>query len=32
MNNYEKLGAFYLGKLFDMQAGRSKEELLLYDA
>lgn len=32
MQDYEKLGAFYLGKEFDLGAGRSTENLLLYDA
>ena len=29
---YEKLGAFYLGKTFDMERGKPTDELLLYDA
>ena len=29
---YEKLGSFYLGKLYDFDKGDTKEELLLYDA
>ncbi|MBN1356489.1 ATP-binding protein [bacterium] len=32
MNNYEKLGAFYLGKEFDLEAGKMTENLLLYDS
>ncbi len=32
MNDYEKLGAFYLGKTFDMAAGRQNDELVLYDS
>jgi len=30
--DYEKLGAFYLGRVFDPKAGRATDELLLYDA
>ncbi len=30
--DYEKLGAFYLGKIFDHNARETKEEPLLYDA
>ena len=30
--NYEKLGAFYLGKIYDMAAGKALPELLLYDS
>lgn len=32
MQDYEKLGAFYLGKLFDLSSGKVRDELLLYDA
>jgi phage host-nuclease inhibitor protein Gam len=32
VQNYEKLGAFYLGKLYDLAAGKVRDELLLYDA
>ena len=32
MNDYEKLGAFYLGKAFDLEADRQKDELILYDS
>ncbi|NOR14463.1 MAG: DUF87 domain-containing protein, partial [Candidatus Aminicenantes bacterium] len=32
MQDYEKLGAFYLGRLFDLENGRTQEELLLYDS
>ncbi|MBN1676394.1 MAG: ATP-binding protein [Kiritimatiellae bacterium] len=32
MQDYEKLGAFYLGKHYDMDAGTVRDELLLYDA
>ena len=32
MEDYEKLGSFYLGKLFDPQAGQTTGDLLLYDA
>jgi hypothetical protein len=31
-NDYEKLGAFYLGKVFDPATGRNVEEPLLYDS
>src|SRR5512147_462174 len=30
--DYEKLGAFYLGRIFDPRQGRPSDELLLYDA
>jgi len=32
MESYEKLGAFYLGKTFDPQAGQVEDDLVLYDA
>jgi hypothetical protein len=32
MNEYEKLGAFYLGKEYDLQTGKRQEDLLLYDS
>lgn len=32
MQNFEKLGAFYLGKVFDGASNRVAEELLLYDS
>ncbi len=32
MQDYEKLGAFYLGRLFDPAAGKTKDDLLLYDS
>ncbi|QDT51044.1 AAA-like domain protein [Symmachiella dynata] len=32
MQNFEKLGAFYLGKLFDMTRAALRDELLLYDS
>jgi hypothetical protein len=32
MENYEKLGVFYLGRAHDMVAKKSKDELLLYDS
>ena len=32
MENFEKLGAFYLGKVFDMHTGKTKDELILYDS
>jgi hypothetical protein len=32
MQPFEKLGAFYLGKLFDPDGGKVRDDLLLYDA
>jgi hypothetical protein len=32
MNNYEKLGAFYLGKAFDLASHTRKDDLILYDS
>ena len=32
MNAYEKLGAFYLGKEYDMTAQQLKDDLVLYDS
>ena len=32
MIDYEKLGAFYLGKSFDMAAGEVQDDLILYDS
>ena len=32
VETFEKLGAFYLGKQYDLAAGEVEEELLLYDA
>ncbi|MCA9075040.1 MAG: ATP-binding protein [Planctomycetaceae bacterium] len=32
MIDYEKLGAFYLGKSFDMHAGEIRDDLVLYDS
>jgi hypothetical protein len=32
MNEFERLGAFYLGRVFDPQARQAKDELLLYDS
>jgi hypothetical protein len=32
MQDFEKLGAFYLGRCFDIEQARAKEELLLYDS
>ena len=32
MQDFEKLGAFYLGKVFDVSAKRPAEDLLLYDS
>jgi hypothetical protein len=32
MADFEKLGAFYLGRLYDLDKGARREDLLLYDA
>jgi Helicase HerA, central domain len=32
MQDYEKLGAFYLGKTYDTNAGKLNDELLMYDS
>lgn len=32
MQDFEKLGAFYLGKRYDLQAKQPRDELVLYDA
>ncbi len=32
MEDFEKLGAFYLGKIFDVKAQNIKDEILLYDS
>jgi hypothetical protein len=32
MQDYEKLGVFYLGRVYDPDAGRTKDDLLLYDS
>ncbi len=32
MQDYEKLGAFYLGKAFDIEADRPTDDLVLYDS
>ena len=32
MADYEKLGAFYLGKIFDREQGHTRDEWLLYDS
>lgn len=32
MKVYEKLGTFYLGKVYDLESRRSQQELLLYDS
>jgi hypothetical protein len=32
MEDYEKLGSFYLGRVYDMDANKTKEDLLLYDS
>ena len=32
MQDFEKLGVFYLGKQYDMEAGTIRDDLLLYDS
>jgi hypothetical protein len=32
MQDFEKLGQFYLGREYDLAAGSRQSELLLYDA
>ena len=32
MEEYEKLGSFYLGRVYDLDAQKAKDELLLYDS
>ncbi len=32
MEDYEKLGSFYLGKVYDMAAGKATDQLMLYDS
>ena len=32
MDDYEKLGSFYLGRVYDLEAQKAKDELLLYDS
>ncbi|GAB4465321.1 MAG: ATP-binding protein [Anaerolineales bacterium] len=32
MEDYEKLGSFYIGRVYDLNAQKAKDELLLYDA
>ena len=32
MQDYEKLGVFYLGKMYDMETRKVQDDLLLYDA
>ncbi|MEL7450070.1 MAG: DUF87 domain-containing protein, partial [Pseudomonadota bacterium] len=32
MQDYEKLGAFYVGKNYDLEAGKLGEEIVLYDS
>ena len=32
MHDFEKLGAFYLGKRYDMEAEKQTDELVLYDS
>jgi len=32
MRDFERLGAFYLGRLFDLERGTAQPDLLLYDA
>jgi len=31
-SEYEKLGAFYLGKEYDLKAGEVQDDLVLYDS
>src|SRR6266850_1503286 len=32
MQDFEKLGVFYLGRTYDLEARKSKEDLILYDS
>src|SRR6185369_11306090 len=32
MQDFEKLGAFYLGRVFDLEQGKPKDDLVLYDS
>src|SRR5260370_18072195 len=32
MQDFEKLGVIYLGRTYDLEARKSKEELILYDS
>src|SRR5436189_4375480 len=32
MQDYDKLGAFYLGRAYDLERKRRKDDLLLYDS
>src|SRR5262245_2231767 len=32
MQDFEKLGVFYLGRAFDLRAGKARDELVLYDS
>ena len=32
MQDFEKLGAFYLGRRYDPNAGKTQDDLLLYDS
>ncbi len=32
MEDYEKLGTFFLGRIYDMQTAKTRDELLLYDS
>src|SRR5512136_3083310 len=32
MDNFEKLGSFYLGRVYDMKVKKTTEDLLLYDS
>src|SRR5574339_1107203 len=32
MDEYEKLGSFYLGRVYDLDAQKAKDELVLYDS
>ena len=32
MQDFEKLGVFYLGRRFDLASGRRQDDLILYDS
>jgi hypothetical protein len=32
MIDYERLGVFYLGKAYDLAAGKPQDDLILYDS
>ena len=32
MENYEKLGVFYLGKNYDLKSKKTQEQMVLYDS